>query len=206
MKNNYLKNISKSKLALAALLVVFFIVSLSQLERLSSQGTFFGYKLRQVSTESIKENRGKSGRIKNPKGLSDGSNSEACKALTKDEASAVFGLEFSVSSGFVEDKKEPNLISSCIYTSKDKDGKDVLVSFLMRDQESKESAQKTFKAISDSSSVEQVSSLGDGAQFNKSSNQLTVIKDNKILTLTLSTESAGIDTLESLKGLAIKAL
>lgn len=178
--------LSKRKILLLVLSVVFLLVSASQLERLHSQGTIFGYKVRTVKTSSAKARQKNSGSVVNAKVSDKNEKSVACDTFPVDKVSRIVGAEVERVSGFAKDQTDPYLISNCIYVAKGSDSRRLSTSMLLRDMRDVETSKKTFTSISGSRKGEEIKGLGDSAYFSTSSNQLTVRKDKRLITVTVT--------------------
>jgi hypothetical protein len=186
--------LSKKQVIAIIIGLLILAVSISQLERLSSEGTLFGYKVKDVSSKKNAESRGsESGSLVGSSVSKDNKDSLACNSFPADKVSKIIGSEVERISGFVADRTEPYLISSCIYRSKDGSNQKRTVAILMREQKDDESAKKTFAALSKSQSGEEVKKIGDQAYFNNNANQLTVRVGKKLYTITATAKDSSKD-------------
>lgn len=184
-----IRNIKLSKRQVLALVlgIVLLIVSITQLERLSSEGTLFGYQVKDVAAKEEADSRkSNSGALVGGTVSKDNKKSIACDTFTSDKVSKILESEVERISGFVEDKTEPNLISSCIYRTKGDSDSPRTISVLMREMKNEDTAKKTFTSISQAKDGEEVKKLGDQAYFNNNSNQLTVRKGKELHTITVA--------------------
>ena len=186
--------LSKKQILALALGVALLIVSVSQLERLSSEGTLFGYQVKDIA--GVKESntkKAKSGSVVDVSKLPDGSYNEACKILTLEDIRSFRKAEFKQSAGLVPDTKEP-LLSTCIYSTKSQDGTFEMVSILLRSKENSDSAKKLISSLRQQDEGEDISGLGDEAYFNRKANQLTIRIDSRLVTITHSSSKEDLDT------------
>ncbi|MDQ5913722.1 MAG: hypothetical protein QG623_341 [Patescibacteria group bacterium] len=179
--------LGKKQILALALGIALLIVSISQLERLYNEGTFFGYQIKDnKSKEESDSRKANSGSLVGGSVSKDNKKSIACDTFPSDKISKILESEVERISGFVEDKTEPNLISSCIYRTKGDSDNSRSVAILMREFKDEDTAKKTFTSISQAKSGEEVKKLGDQAYFNNNSNQLTVRKGKEVYTITVA--------------------
>lgn len=184
-------NLSKKQWAALLLSAILLVVSISQLERLSSEGTLFGYKVKDVSSkEESKTRRSNSGSLVGGSPSKDNKESIACNTFPADKISKIINSEVERISGFVEDRTEPSLISSCIYRSKQDEEQRRTIAIVMREQKDEENTKKTFTAITKAQNGEEVKDLGDQAYFNNNANQLTVRVGKKLYTITATAQGS----------------
>ncbi len=186
------KKINTRKIVLYAGLGALLIVLALQVERFIYKGTILGYKARTVSSEASRKRQNQSGIIPGASISKENKKSVACEAFSQDKVAAILGSDIERFPGFIEDRKEPNLVSSCIYKTKGNESK--MVSILLRDMKNEDLASKTVEMLKDASNVEPISSLGDQAIYNISANQLTVRLGKRIITVTVSSpQSKDVD-------------
>lgn len=196
--------LTKKQIMALSIGIVLLIASISQLERFTSEGTIFGYKVKDVSSQKeATSRRDNSGSLANGSVSKDNEKSIACDTFPIDKVSGLVGSDMERISGFIADKFDPILISSCIYRTKDDSDTKRTVSILLREQKNDDSAKKTFTALSNPKSGDKADGIGDQAYFNKNSNQLTVRKGKKLFTITAS---GGKSSKDENKNLAISVI
>lgn len=164
--------------------VVVLMIVISQIERFVTQGTLLGYQVRSVQSEASKLQQNRSGSLINGKVSKENQKSIACDTFPASEVQKKLKQDVERISGFVADRSDPYLISSCIYRTKAGDNKRT-IALLVREQKDKQVAQKTLQTLKAGSKGDVVKGVGDEAFFNTSANQLTVRVDKKIFTVTV---------------------
>lgn len=149
---------------LAMILGLLFVGIIS--ERFITQGTLFGYKVREVSKQKVDDDK-----------------RYACEKAPLEEASKAFGSEAELLGSAFGDRAEPLLISICSYRTKQKPHRTLTI--VIRDTADNDAAEKALNETSESLKAETVS-LGDGASYSDKARQLNVRKGKQIITVTVS--------------------
>lgn len=169
------------------LLVLVFVAVLlfvTQFERLVTQGTILGYQVRKVQSPVAASNQNRSGSILGGAVAKENEKSIACDTFPAQKVAQVLKQDVERISGFVADKTDPYVISSCIYRTKDAATKRT-VALLVRELKDKQTAQKTLETLRAGSKGAVVKGVGDEAYFNTNANQLTVRVQKKVYTVTV---------------------
>ncbi len=156
----------------------------SQVERFISHGTILGYQLRKMESQAAKSNQNMSGSILGATVSKTNQKSIACDTFPANKVSQKLKQDVERVSGFVADKTDPYIISSCIYRTKDA-AKKRTVALLIREQKDKQAAQKTLQTLKSGAKGEVIKGVGDEAFFNVNANQLTVRTGKKLFTVTV---------------------
>jgi len=179
------KKLSNSQITRVILIVVALLLVGSQVERFINNGTVFGYEVRTVKSQETRSRQNRSGSILGGDVSKDNQKSIACDTFPADRVSKVLKTDVERISGFVPDRAQPTLVSSCIYRTKG-DVKDRrAISILLREQKDEVIAQKMIVSLKQATKGEDVKGLGDEAYFNTSANQLTVRKGKRLITVTV---------------------
>lgn len=157
----------------------------TQIERFINKGTILGYGVRDVKSKQAKARQNKSGSIIGGTVSKENQKSIACDTFPANKVSEVLQSEVDRISGFVPDKTEPNIVSSCIYRTKGAAAGIRTVSILLREQKDSSTAQRTLATLRDGGKGEEVKGVGDEAYFNTGANQLTVRRDKRLITVTV---------------------
>lgn len=173
----------------AAVLLIPAILLVTQAERFITQGTLLGYQVREVKTKQqiIQQNR--SGTLLNAEKTAENQKSRACEKFPQEKVKKVAGGDVERVSGFVADRTEPTVTSTCIYRTKDGDRNSQSVLILYRELEDEAAAKKTLDALKQSKDGEDITGLGDAAYFNTHANQLSVQKGKELFTITVPNAS-----------------
>ncbi len=168
------------------LIIVIAILVITQSERFIREGTLLGYQVRSPQSARSKARQNSSGSVVGGKVADKNVKSVACDTFPQEKVAKILDAEVQRLSGFVPDKTKPLLVSTCIYVSKNDANKAQTVSILLRDMKDDGTAKKTIITIrSGNEDGENITQLGDEAFYNKSANQLTVRKGNRLITVTV---------------------
>ena len=167
-----------------ALLIVLLICS--QTERFIYHGTILGYRVRNVQkTVSLPSNNLFGGQSGNQKKL-------ACEKVTQSDVSKLLGEEVREGTSFLPDRTTPNIVSNCIYrTVSDAKSPVRTASILYRETVDINSSKQSITNLQKQGRGADISGVGDQAYYIDSANQLTVRKDKKIVTVTVTKANIG---------------
>jgi hypothetical protein len=173
---NYRKMLVKIKnLSLRQLLIILLValILLTQLLSFIRMGEILGFKVREVNNSQNKGLKGLESVSKN-----ESEKSSVCKNISSEFVSELVGKKVR-SSSISADIKEPNLVSSCIYSTdptrdKGSDSRSVTVSLKVTQDEV--SAKDLFSDLKEKNALglEDVKGFGDEAFFTPKLNRLTV--------------------------------
>ncbi|MFO0971133.1 MAG: hypothetical protein U0520_02160 [Candidatus Saccharimonadales bacterium] len=165
------------------------VILLSQAERFFTQGTLFGYQVRSVKTKQQIAQQNKSGALLNAEKSAENQKSIACDKFPAAKVKQAMGSEVERISGFVADRTEPTVTSTCIYRTKNGDRNSQSVLILYRELKDETAAKKTLDALKQPKDGEDITGLGDAAYFNTHANQLSVQKGKELFTITIPNAS-----------------
>lgn len=166
-----------------AIVIVLILVS-SQVERFINKGTIFGYQARDIKSQQVISRQNSSGSLIDGSIAAENQKSAACEVFPADKVSKILKSDVERISGFLPDRNDPILVSSCIYRTKGDTKDRRSISILLREQKDVVTAQKTIVALKQTTKGEDLKGVGDEAYFNTTTNQLTVRKDKKLVTVT----------------------
>lgn len=143
-------------------------------ERFVHKGTLLGYQVRKVDSDSKQ------------KQLSNDENqkSQACESASAEAVGEVLGAEVLRIGGSFADRTKPTFISSCSYKSVQKPSRSVTI--VLRDAVSNDAAKSALDAVAKNNQVDKIDNLGDNAYFSHVSQQLTVVSQRRITTVTIN--------------------
>ena len=131
----------------------------SQVERFLNKGTILGFQVRTVKSQASKARQNRSGSIIGGTVSKENQKSIACDTFPADKVAKIVESEVERISGFVPDRTEPQLVSSCIYRTKGDAKNNRSISILLREQKDESAAKKTLAAFRDTKKGEEVKNL-----------------------------------------------
>lgn len=154
-------------------------------ERFVTQGTLFGYQVRNVKSKSSIRAGNNSGSLVG----ADKANlkkTKACRDISAEKISNALGDDFNTLGSLAPDITKPNLSSSCIFTSPTTK---VTVSIFIREFADEGKASKIIGGLSNSDKIEDLTTNADEGIYNAAANQLTIRKGKRVVTITVTKNS-----------------
>lgn len=140
------------------------------------------------SSVNSKNNTNKNtGALKKTIDLEDGADSIACQKLNQKDVNSIFKEPVEYKKGLTNSSSNNIAVSSCIVITKQKDSSKML-SLLVREYPDEQAAQNAFRSINGSVKTSQSKELDINKDnvFNVAANQLTLVSEKNVFTLTLS--------------------
>lgn len=155
------------------------------------------------STVSKTNESSLNGKLKSTAGLSDGTNSAACKIFADEDLSKIFSANLEKKQGFVDSDANNIKTSSCIFIEKEPKN-DLVVSVLLREYKAENNSKKALEALKQNYSGEkkELKLNKDDYFFNVQSNQLTVLSRSRLMTITINTKDTNFNKNNALTSLS----